>query len=414
VGVAAVAQGRDGVGRGASLLADAGGQGPDVGGERVGQEAVRAVHVALGLRLGERGAVDEERLRVGVLDVQDGAQDRLDLRLDVVALVDRDAGQLRQRRQLGEDGEQRERVDGPRDEVVVAVPAVVRVEAAEQAVAREDRDDLLDVHAVGVVAEVDEDLRALADLAAEQGGGAPVGEVGRVERGLVELVLDEQGQRRAAVGARGGVQLLQGLAHAVAAGEQVVLADVVRAVGEPQGQRVGAGGPGDLAALEQVVGRLAADPGVGVRDRAELVVDVLEEVRVDRADGQAAVGDLAAQGCVVVDGVPRDVERDAGGRAGEALDLGGVVEALEDGARTTVLEERGEAGAGVAEAPGRDLHDELGQAGAHGGDVDPVVAQAGGEVLVVGAHGDLVSSVLGGQGAVVVGAVAAATDRKRR
>ena len=93
-----------------------------------------AVDVAAPLRLGERRAVDEQRLGVAVLDVQDRAQDRLDLRLDVVGLVDRDPRQLRQGRQLGEDREQRERVDRAGDQVVVAVAAVVGVEAAEQSV----------------------------------------------------------------------------------------------------------------------------------------------------------------------------------------------------------------------------------------------------------------------------------------
>ena len=99
-----------------------------------------------------------------------------------------------------EDQEQLERVDRADDQVVVGVLAVVEVEAAEAALLGEQRDDLLDVRALRVVAEVDEHPRAVAELLADEQRRAPVGEVGRVERGLEELVLDEQlllvGQRR--------------------------------------------------------------------------------------------------------------------------------------------------------------------------------------------------------------------------
>ena len=83
-------------------------------------------------------------------------------------------------------------IDRPDDQVVVAVLAIVEVEAAEPAHAVQKRDDLLDVDALGVVTEVDEHLRAVAELLADEQGGAPVGQIGGVEGGLVELVLDEQ------------------------------------------------------------------------------------------------------------------------------------------------------------------------------------------------------------------------------
>ena len=94
--------------------------------------------------------------------------------------------------ELEEDQEQLERVDRADDQVVVGVLAVVEVEAAEPALGVEQRDDLLDVHALGVVAEVDQHARAVAELLAGQQRGAPVGEVGGVERRLEELVLDQQ------------------------------------------------------------------------------------------------------------------------------------------------------------------------------------------------------------------------------
>ena len=92
------------------------------------------------------------------------------------------------------------------------------------------RDDLLDVGALGVVAEVDEHARALAELLAGEQRGAPVGQVGGVERGLEELVLDEQ----LLLGGQRGVDLAERVEQPPAARAQVVLAGVVRAVGEPQ------------------------------------------------------------------------------------------------------------------------------------------------------------------------------------
>ena len=109
--------------------------------------------------------------------------------------------------------------------------------------------------------------------------------------------------------------------------------------------------------------RLLAHARVRVGDRAELVVVVLEQVRVDRADLQPARLDVLAQRAVVVDLVPREVQRDRAGGAGQALDLGGVVDPLEDVARAAGLGEGPEARAGVAVAPGRGLDHELAQAG---------------------------------------------------
>ena len=81
----------------------------------------------------QRGAVDEQRLGVGLLQVDHAEHHRLDLRLDVVRLVDRQARQRPSPRQLAEDQEQLERVDRADDQVVVGVLAVVEVEAAEPA-----------------------------------------------------------------------------------------------------------------------------------------------------------------------------------------------------------------------------------------------------------------------------------------
>ena len=66
---------------------------------------------------------------------------------------------------LGEldlDQEQLARVDGAHDEVVVAVLAVVEVEAPEAALVPQEGHDVLDVDLLGVVAEVHEHLGPLA------------------------------------------------------------------------------------------------------------------------------------------------------------------------------------------------------------------------------------------------------------
>ena len=101
-------------------------------------------------------------------------------------------------RDLAHDPEELEGVDRADDEVVVRVLAVVEVEAAEQALGQQERDDLLDVRALRVVARVDEHLRLRAEAAADERGRAPVGQVGAVEGRLEELVLDEQAHARRA------------------------------------------------------------------------------------------------------------------------------------------------------------------------------------------------------------------------
>src|SRR4051794_12704632 len=288
----------------AALRAHLRAQRPHVGAIGVEQRLMAAQDVAARLRLRERRPVDEERLGERLLQVHHGQHHRLHLCLDVVRLVDRQPGQLPATAgQLAEDQEQLERVHRPDDQVVVGVLAVVEVKAAEAVLLGEQRDDLLDVRPLGVVAEVDEHPRAVAELLAHEQRGAPVGEIGRVERGLEELVLDEQlllvGQR--------GVHLAQRLDEPPPAAGKVVLAGVVCAVGEPQRLRRRAKLGRDPDALEEVLDRLAPDRLVRVRHRAELVVGVLEQVGVDGADPQTELVGVAAQRFEVVHRVPREV-----------------------------------------------------------------------------------------------------------
>src|SRR6185437_7642137 len=127
----------------------------------------------------------------------------------------------------------------------------------------------------------------------------------------------------------------------------VVLAGVVGAVGEPQLQVLRPGRVHDVDALHQVADGLAADPRVRVADAAELVVVVLEHVRVHGPDRDAVLLGERAQGRVVVDLVPGDVHRDARCHAGERVHLGRVLDLLLRRAGDPRLRENLEPGPGV-------------------------------------------------------------------
>ena len=102
--------------------------------------------------------------------------------------------------QLEHDQEELVRPDRPDGEVVVAVLGVVEVEPAEAADHREPRHDLLDVRVRQVVAEVDEALAPARPAACASSSDEPQSAFdGRVERGLVRLVL---GEEQPAVGQR--------------------------------------------------------------------------------------------------------------------------------------------------------------------------------------------------------------------
>ena len=104
-----------------------------------------------------------------------------------------------------------------------------------------------------------------------------------------------------------------------------------------------------------MIGRLAPDRGVGVGHGAEHVVVVLEDVGVDRTELDTGVGGVLPQLAVVVDVIPRDVQRDLWRHARQEIDHRGVGDLLVRIARDAVLREDLEAGAGVAERPRRKL-----------------------------------------------------------
>ena len=145
--------------------------------------------------------------------------------------------------------------------------------------------------------------------------GAPVRDVGVVERRLEELVLEHQ-PLVVADAARRSPRATSARRSCRAA--DVVLARVVGAVGQPDLEVARAGLGHDLDAAQVVVDRLLADRRVDVGEAAELVVVVLEGVRVDGAERDAVVLGVRAERRVVVDLIPRDVQ---GHRRREAGDL---------------------------------------------------------------------------------------------
>ncbi len=186
-----------------------------------------------------------------------------------------------------------------------------------------------------------------------------------IERRLEDLVLEHE----ALALTDALVDLLQGVGEPVLATAHVILTRVVRAVGEPDLEVARPRLAHDVDALEVVVDRLLADLGVGVGDAAELVVVVLERVRVDCAEGDAVVGGVLAQVGVRVDLVPRDVQRDRRGESGELMYLGGIRDLLERVARNAGLREDLEARSRVAERPRGQFDGLLGEARRDAGEV---------------------------------------------
>jgi hypothetical protein len=145
------------------------------------------------------------------------------------------------------------------------------------------------------------------------------------------------------------------------AARELLLAGVVGAVGEPDLQVTGAGGIHDVDAFEVVIDGLLADRRVGVGEGSELVVIVLEGVRVDGAEGHTVVGCESTEGGVVLDFVPGNVQGDRRGQRGVLVHLGGIRDLLLRGARGSWGAEYFEPGARVAERPGRKFDGLLGE-----------------------------------------------------
>ena len=117
----------------------------------------------------------------------------------------------------------------------------------------------------------------------------------------------------------------------------------------------------DLDALEVVVDRLAAHGVIVVSQAAELVKVVLEGIGVDRAEHHTKISGVVLQCAIVLDLVPRDMQRDFRREPGQLVHLGSVGEVFLDRPRRARRAEDLEPGAGVAERPGGQLNGLIGQ-----------------------------------------------------
>ena len=225
---------------------------------------------------------------------------------------------------LVHDPEKLERVRSTHHEVVIGVEATVEVKAAQLPGAEQHRDDELDIGAGSVMAGVDQHLRPLAEPDAMGKRRAPVGHIGAVESRLEELVLEQEPHPYRQGLVHGG----ESLGHAVLASGDAVLARVVRAVGKPQAEDRRTGRLCHLDALLQVPDRAPANRRIRVADATKLVLELLEHVGVDGADLDPDAPGVLSQVFVVVNPVPWDVDRHRRGNAGEAIDLGCIVDLL--------------------------------------------------------------------------------------
>ena len=119
--------------------------------------------------------------------------------------------------------------------------------------------------------------------------------------------------------------------------------------------------PGNIAAAGDRLDRLAADRRRRVGQGTELVVLVLERVRVDAANADATLRREGRERPEVLDVVPRDVQCHGLRDPGVASDRGRVLDLLERIPRDAGLREHAEPRARVHEPPRRDLDGQLGR-----------------------------------------------------
>ena len=134
-------------------------------------------------------------------------------------------------------------------------------------------------------------------------GRAPVRNVGVVEGGFKELVLKEQ----ALVWSQILIDNGQRVSEPFLPRSDRILSRVVRSVAQPDLERVGTSRIHDVDAAQVRVDGLTPHYLVGVRQRAELVVVILEDVRVDGSQCDALRARMLREVREVIDHVPRDV-----------------------------------------------------------------------------------------------------------
>ena len=154
-------------------------------------------------------------------------------------------------------------------------------------------------------------------------------------------------------------------------------AGIVRSVGKPERHVAAAECARQADAVETMLHGALADLGLWIAERTELVVLILEQVRVDGADANTGGRRCRLHGCdiaLAVRQIPQHVQRHRRTRTGQRVDLSRIRNLLRDGRRGGGLQVLPEAGAGVGEAPGRQFDgkriqrgaDDLGRVVAHG------------------------------------------------
>ncbi len=208
--------------------------------------------------------VHKARAGIGALHLHRGHHQAFDRVGDVMRLVQHmggvEAGGILVLHQLVEHEEQTVGVDGPGIQIVVAIFAVVEVEAAEFAKADQAGDDLFDVHVGRVVAQIDQTFGLWPQFGGDQVVGAPVLHDGGIEGGFVHLVFGEQ----LPVIRQALVDGLQAVQIAVELAGEILLAGEVRSIADPDGQGLGAQVRADFDTLKVVVDGLLAGGFVGM------------------------------------------------------------------------------------------------------------------------------------------------------
>ena len=250
------------------------------------------------LGFGKRFAVDQTGLNIGAGDFHGGGHQAFDRIGHIVALVDH-IGEAQVFGlgidQFVEHQEQAERVDGACVKVVVAVLAVVEVEACQFAGMDQAGHDLLDVGVGGVMAEVDQTFRLRPKALGGNQAGTPVGDHGGIERRFIHLVFDvKRPVRRQALVDRGHrVEIF--FEHA----PDVLLTGEVGAVADPDSQGGGAQLFADLDAFEVMLDGLLAGRRACMGKGAEFVTLgladlVLKGVGVHRIKAEPVLRGLLA------------------------------------------------------------------------------------------------------------------------
>ncbi len=205
------------------------------------------------------------------------------------------------------------------------------------------------------MAEIDEALRLGAKLLRRRKTRSPIGNHGRIEGGLVELVLQEYapvaGQRR--------VNLAHRIEIAIERQRQVRLAREIGAVADPDGERFRAEFAADRDAVDIMGDRLRAHGAVDMGERAEFVGTrlpglILERIGVHGVEGEATRGGGLAQRSVIARRIPGEMRRNRRRRTHELLDRRAIVELVEEVARLAGARKARKARAARADAPGRD------------------------------------------------------------